>query len=252
MIRNAEDHFSRVATAYAESRPSYPAKLFDWLASLCAARECALDVATGSGQAAIELALRFTRVVATDLSAGQIALARPAANIAYRVAPAEASGLDDHSADLVAIAQALHWLDLDRFYGEVRRVLKPGGVVAAWTYGVLHVEGDAVDALVQRFYSETVGPWWPAERRHVETAYRELAFPFARIAAPPFEMAIAWTLPQLLGYFRSWSATGRYIAANGGDPVAAMEPEFARAWGDPSAPRMVTWPLGVIAGRIEP
>lgn len=252
MIRNAEDHFSRVATAYAESRPSYPAKLFDWLASLCAARECALDVATGSGQAAIELALRFTRVVATDLSAGQIALARPAANIAYRVAPAEASGLDDHSADLVAIAQALHWLDLDRFYGEVRRVLKPGGVVAAWTYGVLHVEGDAVDALVQRFYSETVGPWWPPERRHVETAYRDLAFPFARIAAPPFAMQVDWTLPRLLGYFRSWSATGRYVEANGVDPIAALEPVLLRAWGEPSLPRRVTWPLGIVAGRCEP
>lgn len=250
MSRSADDHFSRVATSYAESRPRYPSQLFDWLASTCGRRDLAWDCATGSGQAAGDLARHFARVVATDLSAAQIAKATPAPNITYRAAPADASGLGDGSADLVTVAQALHWFDLDKFYAEVRRVLKHGGLIAAWTYGVLTVEGGEVDGIMHRFYDETVGPYWPPDRRHVETAYRDLTFPFARIEAPRFDMHADWTLPQLAGYFRSWSATGRYIAANGSDPVTALEPELAAAWGEPSMPRRVTWPLGILAGRV--
>lgn len=248
---NAPDHFSRVATAYAGSRPRYPVDLFDWLARIAPARDLVWDCATGSGQAAVDLARHFAQVVATDLSAAQIEKATPAANVAYRVAPAQASGLADASCDLVTIAQALHWFDLDAFYDEVRHVLKPGGVITAWTYGVLTIEGEDVDAVVQRFYAETVGPYWPPDRRHVETAYRELAFPFARIAAPHFDMQAYWTLDQLGGYFRSWSATGRYIAANGTDPVDALTPELKALWGDAKRPRRVTWPLGIVAGRVD-
>ncbi len=245
------DHFSRVSAAYAGSRPRYPTDLFDWLAGIAPARDLVWDCATGSGQAAVDLARHFAQVVATDLSAAQIERATPAANVAYRVGPAQSSGLDDASCDLVAVAQALHWFDLDAFYAEVRRVLRPGGVIAAWTYGVLTIEGADVDTLVQRFYGETVGPYWPPDRRHVETAYRDLAFPFARIAAPHFDMQADWTLDQLSGYFRSWSATGHYIAINGHDPVDALTAELKALWGDAKRPRRVTWPLGILAGRVD-
>lgn len=248
MTRTFNDHFAPVAASYADFRPTYPAELFAWLATLVPRRELAWDCAAGSGQASVDLAEYFARVVATDASRAQIDAAVPHPRIDYRVAPAEASGLAAASVDLVTVAQALHWFDLAGFYAEVRRVLRPGGVLAVWTYGVLSVEGAEVDALVQSFYHDTVGPYWPPERVHVENGYRTLPFPFEEIAAPPFAMEARWLLPQLLGYFRSWSATGRFIAANGHDPVAVLEERLAPLWREGET-RRVTWPLAQRVGR---
>jgi SAM-dependent methyltransferase len=169
--------------------------------------------------------------------------------VTYRVAKSDASGLDSASVDLVTVAQALHWFDLDSFYAEVQRVLVPSGAIAAWTYGVLHVEGEAANALVQEFYNDIVGPYWPPERRLVEEGYRSLAFPFAQVAAPPFNMEERWERAHLLGYLRSWSATGRYVAVKGVDPVAELEVRLEPVWTDAQSARRVTWPLALRVGR---
>ncbi|MBS0307549.1 MAG: class I SAM-dependent methyltransferase [Proteobacteria bacterium] len=251
MPHSFSDHFATVSRQYANSRPTYPPALFDWLAAQCSERMLAWDCGAGNGQASIELARHFAKVIATDASAAQIAQTAPHARIDYRVAPAEQSGLDARSADLVIVAQALHWFDLDRFHAEVRRVLKPGGIIAVWSYGVQHVEGEAIDALVQQFYAEEVGPCWPPERRHVENGYRELSFPYSRITPPSFTMQLTWNFEQLLGYFRSWSATAAYVQAHGRDPVAALAPRLAACWGDPTQTRLVTWPLTLLVGRCD-
>ena len=249
MGQKFSDHFAPVAANYADFRPSYPHELFNWLASLLRDHALAWDCATGSGQAAVDLSTYFERVVATDASQSQIDTALPHPGIEYRVTPAEASGLPDNSVDLITVAQALHWFDLDGFYAEAKRVLKSSGAVAVWTYGVLSVEGAPVNALVQHFYHETVGPYWPAERIHVETGYRSLPFPFNEIATPQFSMEELWILPQLLGYFRSWSATGRFIASNGFDPVDVLAQQLVPVWGDPQTKRLVTWPLSLRIGQ---
>ncbi len=245
------DHFSAVAAQYAQSRPTYPEELFDWLAQQCAQRSLAWDVGAGNGQASVALAGRFDRVLATDLSEDQIARATPHPRVQYRAAPAHRSGLEAASADLVTVAQALHWFDLDAFYAEVRRVLKRGGLVAAWSYGVLSVEGDAVGPRVDDFYTRVAGPWWPAERRHVENGYAELAFPFEPIAAPRFAIRRRWTLDELLGYVRSWSAVSRMQQATGTDPVALLDERLAPDWGTRDTCRLVTWPIAMHAGRAK-
>ncbi|MFN3869736.1 MAG: class I SAM-dependent methyltransferase [Hyphomicrobiaceae bacterium] len=243
------DHFSAVAAAYADARPTYPRQLYDWIAGQCPAHDLAWDCATGNGQAAVDLARQFARVVATDVSAEQIARAMTSPYIDYRIAPASDSGLADASADLVTIAQALHWFAGRKFYDEVRRVLRPGGMIVAWSYGILHVEDEAIDQVCLRFYGETVEAYWPPERRHVEARYTTLPFPFPRIDVPEMHMEARWPLTALTRYFRSWSATGRYIATNGRDPVDGIEDELAALWGDPARPRRVTWPLTILAGR---
>lgn len=249
MTESFKDHFSRVSAAYAESRPRYHADLFAWLAGQCVHHDLAWDCGTGNGQAATRLADHFARVIATDASATQIAEAVPHPRIDYCVAPAEASPLADATADLVTVAQALHWFDLDRFYREVRRVLNVDGVVAAWSYGTFRVEEPRIDAAVQHFYAETVGPYWPPERRLVEAGYRDIPFPFTRVPAPDFTMCADWTLAELAGYLRSWSATARYKADKGCDPVAGLEQELASLWGDPGVPRRFEWPLALLVGR---
>lgn len=243
------DHFSQVAARYAESRPTYPPALFDWLAASCTGHALAWDCGAGSGQASIALASHFERVVATDASASQIAQATPHPRVEYRVATAERSGLADRCADLVVVAQAMHWFDPDRFHAEVRRVARADALIAAWTYGPLHVEGPAVEAIVRRFRG-AMAPWWPPERRHVESGYRELAFPYERIEAPSFDIEVQWTLERLAGYFRSWSAVVRFRQAEGYDPVDAIETELRAAWPEPTRPRRIRWPLGLLAGRV--
>ena len=245
-----DDHFSTVARQYAQSRPTYPDALFDWLATCCEAHRLAWDAGCGNGQASRALADRFDRVLATDLSAEQLAQAPAHERIEYRVAPAERSGLPDHAADLVTVAQALHWFDLDPFHHEVRRVLAPGGVFAAWTYGVQHLEGAEVDAVVQHYYHAVAGPHWPAGRRHVENGYAELAFPFAPITpVPKFEIRLRWDFAAFTGYVRSWSATARLRAQEGDAPLLAFEQALRQAWGDVAMGREVRWPITLRAGR---
>jgi len=188
--------------------------------------------------------------VATDASARQIGEAPRLEHVRFAVAPAERSGLPDASADLVTVAQALHWFDLPIFYGEVRRVLAPRGVFAAWCYGLLTIAPE-VDAVLNRFYREVVGGYWPAERAIVERGYASLEFPsgFDEIIPPPFAMEKAWTLPELLGYIRTWSAVRRYAEARNEDPVTGLESELETPWGSSGEPRKALWDLDIRLGR---
>lgn len=245
---NFKDHFSRQATDYAQFRPHYPRALFEFIAGRAPNDERALDCATGNGQAAVALAEFFCAVVAIDASAAQIENAQPHDRVEYRVAPAEASGLEAHSCDLLTVAQALHWLDLEMFYAEARRVLKPGGILAVWAYNYLRITPE-VEAVLRRFHDKIVGPFWPPERQLVGRGYLDLPFPFKEIVAPKFQIEMRWRLAHLLGYLRTWSATHRFLAAKASDPVDLIAHDLARAWGDPNESRVATWPLTIRIGR---
>ncbi|MBS0389134.1 MAG: methyltransferase domain-containing protein, partial [Proteobacteria bacterium] len=241
------DHFSVVASQYAAFRPRYPAALFEWLAATAPRRERVWDCACGSGQASLDLAAHFGHVIGTDLSAEQLAQAPAHARIGYRVALAERSGLDAGSCDLVTVAQALHWFDLPRFYGEAQRVLRPDGLLAVWCYGIATIPAAAGDALFQDFYENVVGPYWKPERRLIEAGYRTLPFPAPELAVPGFTMQLDWTLDELLGYASSWSATALYIKARGTDPVPRLRAAMLPHWGSAAARHAVRWPLSVRA-----
>jgi SAM-dependent methyltransferase len=241
-----KDHFSRQAADYAKFRPSYPRRLFDYLGGIAPSRQLAWDCGTGNGQAAVALASVFDRVIATDASEKQIANAQSHERVKYRVALAENSGIESKTLDLIMVAQALHWFDLDRFYTEARRVLKPDSVLAASGYNLLHIE-PAIDEVVNRYYYEVVGPFWPPERGLVEQ-FTSLSFPFHEIDAPKFEMTAHWNLDHLLGYLRSWSSTQRFIAAKGTDPLQEIIHQLRVAWGQPEQIRNATWPLTLRVG----
>lgn len=243
MTETFRDHFSGVAEGYARFRPGYPAALFAWLAERAPARRLAWDCATGSGQAALGLAEHFERVVATDASAEQVARAHPHPRVDFRVAPAERSGLGDGAADLVTVAQALHWFDVPAFFAEARRVLRPGGLLAAWCYGNPALPEPALERTLAAFYDGVVGPYWPPERRLILEGYATLDFPFREIEAPPLALEADLTLHGLAGYLRTWSATSRYVAVHGVDPVDGVVERLGADWGDPGTPRRVRWPL---------
>lgn len=244
------DHFTPLAAQYKSFRPAYPDELFDWLASIAPQRKLAWDCGAGNGQATIPLASRFELVLGTDISAAQLASAQSLANVEYRVMPAETSGLPDHSADIVTVAQALHWFDLPKFYAEVRRVLKPQGIIAAWGYNRLQIDHAGLQQVLDRFYDETIGAYWPPERVHVENNYQDLAFPFTRISPPPFALHKEWPREHLLGYLRSWSAVGKFQAANGFDPVSELADEISAYWQEGKTYR-IEWPLFMHVGRMD-
>lgn len=244
------DHFSAQASAYKDFRPGYPAPLFDWLARIAPASGLAWDCGCGNGQASASLAQRFERVIATDLSRQQLALAVPADNLEYRCEPAEHSTLAARSVDLIFVGQAIHWFDHAAFYREVQRVARPGATLVAVTYNLLQI-APALDELIGRLYHETLAGYWPIERRHVETGYRSIPFPFDRIETPAIQHQAAWSLPQLLGYFESWSAVAAYRKKTGNDPLDGYRAALQTAWGEPAGRHQINWPLSILAGVVS-
>jgi SAM-dependent methyltransferase len=243
-----KDHFSGHSGLYSQYRPDYPDALFRFLAESSPSQTRAWDCATGSGQAALGLSVYFEQVLATDASSAQLEKATPEKNIEYNVAQAEKSGLETGSIDLVTVAQALHWFDIDAFYHEAERVLRPGGVLAVWNYNMLQCDA-SIDALLEHLYSDIVGPWWPPERALIENDYNDLAFPFEEQPAPDFAMHTEWDLEQMLGYLRTWSAVQRYARDKGLDPVTLIEEKLSSLWGPADHKRPIHWPLSLRWGR---
>jgi SAM-dependent methyltransferase len=243
-----KDHFSGLASAYARHRPKYPPELAAHLAAVAPSRALALDLATGNGQAAIDLAMHFDQVLASDASARQLAEAVAHPRVFYLRHPAERLPIRSGSADLIAVAQAAHWLDFDRFYAEARRVLRPAGVVALWTYGLFQIAPE-IDAAIQHFYHDVVGPYWPPERRYIEAQYRTLPFPLTESPAPPFEMAVQWSLADVINYLGTWSAVDRYRSDRGEDPLLQITRSLASQWLGGGA-RAVRWPIYLRTGSF--
>jgi SAM-dependent methyltransferase len=243
-----EDHFSKQSQTYAQYRPTYPAQIYAYLASLTPEHALAWDCGTGNGQAALGLAEHYQKVHASDASADQIGRAVPHERVEYHVEPAEHVSLPDSSTDLVTVAVAIHWFQFDDFYREVRRVLKPGGILAAWTYNLTEISPQ-VDPLVGRYYREILGAYWPERIQYLEAKYKTIPFPFEEITPPAFAMEVMWDLKQFAGFLDSWSATQRYKAEHGRHPLEQLWPELVSAWGDENQARPVRWPLHFRIGR---
>jgi len=224
-----KDNFSTHAGLYARYRPQYPAALFEYIISFVKDKKLAWDCGTGNGQTAGELSKYFEKVYATDISNKQIEHAVKEKNILYAVEPAERTAIEDNSVDLITISQALHWFDLDQFYPEVKRVSKPGAIIAAWTYSLLQTD-PITDALIYRHHYETLENYWDAERKHVDDGYKNLSFPFKQIESPEFFIEVHWNLQELEGYFNTWSALQKFIAQNNYNPVTNLVEEIKQHW----------------------
>ena len=244
------DAFSDVAQQYAISRPRYPDSLFQTLAVLAPATNCAWDCGTGNGQAAVGLAAHFQRVYATDASDEQIAHALPHPRIEYRVAPAENSGLNEGSVDLVSIATALHWFDLRPFYQEARRVVRPHGLIAVYGYSWFYLT-PALDELTNRWLIEPILAYWSPKVRLLSEGYLTIDFPFEELTAPPFAIHVSWNLDELFSYYLTWSAPRRKMAQEGNGFVTAARAAIGAAWGAPTQSRHVVMPIALRLGRLR-
>ena len=240
------DRFSGHADRYARYRIDYPDALYDYVLSFVNERQSAWDCATGNGQVASTLARYFDQVEATDISQTQLEQAVVLPNVRYQISQAEKTPFADNQFDLVTVGQALHWFDVEAFHREVRRVLKPGGVVAEWGYG-LNTVSPEVDALVNDFYINIIGTYWDSMRRHIENQYAELPFDFANPQRADFTVERHWTAGWFLNYLRTWSAVRNFIATNDLDPVDALAEPLTVAWG--LGERLVQFPVFLRLGH---
>lgn len=244
------DHFSGVASNYAAFRPQYPVELFEWLASVCRRHDVAWDCACGSGQATASLDAFFSRVVGTDASLSQIALAEATASTRFVVGASEQAPLGTGSVDLVAVGAALHWFAGEPFYTEVRRTVRPGGVFAAWSYGMPNIGAEEVERVVYRFIDRLLGPYWPPQIRLVLDGYASIDLPFEELESPVFELKTQWPLERFLGFARTWSAVGRFVEEHNEDPVLKLAADLGEVWHEEEGLLPISYRLDLRVGRV--
>jgi SAM-dependent methyltransferase len=239
-----KDYFSEDSEDYRKFRPTYPAELFSYLASLSNHHHRAWDCATGNGQSAQSLSNYFTEIIATDASNTQIKNAIETSSVTYRVATAENSGIESKSIDLITVAQALHWFNMKAFSNEANRVLKEGGIIAVWSYNLFSMQ-ENIDRVIENFYGTVLEDFWPKERKIVESGYRNIQLPFKEIEAPIFTMSEEWNLSQLMGYLCTWSATKKYQKKLGISPVEKIHQELLSLWKMPEKSLPIRWSLNI-------
>ena len=246
---NFKDHFTKQAESYAKFRPDYPDELFEFLASVSPSKELAWDCATGSGQAANGLAKYFNKVIASDASVNQVNNAFKNERIIYKVFPAEEADIESSTVDLITVAQALHWFNFERFYSEVRRVLKKDGIIAVWLYDLVKIS-PGVDIITKKFDEEILKNYWPPERQLFYDKYKGIPFPFKKVEAPEFEMTAKWTYNDLLGFLGTWSGTQKFRDGENYDPLNLIREELIKTWGDEKL-KSATWELVLKIGKVS-
>ncbi len=244
-----KDRFSSQSSLYARYRPGYPPALFDYILSFVAERSAAWDCATGNGQTATVLAKYFSTVIATDISSNQLANAVRLPNIFYSVQPATTTNIANESIDLITVSQAIHWFEFDAFYREVNRVAKYDAVLAVWGYSLLKIN-EAADKILEEYHFKTLAGYWDAERKYLDDGYRNIPFPFKKIATPQFAIEQSWSLEDLEGYLNTWSALQRYMAVQHLNPVPELVSKIRPHWG-PDPVQKIKFPIHLLLGTIE-
>ena len=248
-INDTSSLFNDKSELYASSRPQYPKELFHFLASLSAEHHQAWDCATGNGQAALGLAQHFAKVQASDISQNQLGVAFKKDNIYYSQQSAEQTNFSDNQFDLVNVAQALHWFDLEKFWPEVQRVTKAKAIFVAYTYAWSTVNPQ-IDTLILQSINSVIEPYWAKNNQHCVEGYQNINFPFQRIKAPAFTLKNHWNLEELFNFLHSWSTTRRCMQECGDEFFNSAKLKVAKVWGDPEQKKLICTPLTVIAGRL--
>lgn len=247
-MKDIKDRFSQQSDIYKEFRPVYPPQMYTYMLSLCSNKDCAWDCGTGNAQVASVLAQHFTKVEATDISENQLQQAPTLQNVNYSLQRAESTNFPTNNFDLITVAQALHWFDFLPFYAEVKRVLKPGGVLAVWGYSLLQIE-EKIDVLIQDFYKNTIGSYWDIERKHIDAAYETIPFPMEEVIVNNgFYIEEKWSRVQLEGYLNSWSSVQNYkLQHDGQNPVDKLMLEIEKVWQTDES-KLVKFPIFLKTG----
>jgi ubiquinone/menaquinone biosynthesis C-methylase UbiE len=172
MLPNPTDRFTGRVESYRRYRPTYPPSIVDLLS-----RECSLapdstiaDIAAGTGiltELLLAANLSVTAIEPNDeMRAACAALEPQYPKLIVIAGTAEATGLSDHSIDLITVAQAMHWFDFDRTRAEFARILKPGGFCAV-IYNNRRLSGDPFHDAYERFLLDFGIDYSAVKQQHV-------------------------------------------------------------------------------------
>lgn len=244
-----KDNFSTRSDNYAKFRPTYPSELFEFINSKLECRKNAWDCGTRNGQVAVELAKSFECVFATDINQSQIDNAYKVNNIHYSVQPAEKTNFESGIFDLIMVAQAIHWFDINKFYTEVQRTAIGKSWICVVGYGKLAVSKE-VDNIIDDLYYNILGLYWDKERTYIDEKYKTIPFPFAEIKVPDFSIRLSWSFDQLIGYLNTWSATKHFIRERNFNPIDSLQKKIEKIWDD-GLNRLINFPLLFRMGQVQ-
>jgi SAM-dependent methyltransferase len=160
VIPNPTERFTGRVENYRRYRPGYPPDLVEWLRDECGlgADTVVVDVAAGTGILTELLLAAGFYVTAVEPNAQMRAVCAKLESRYTKLrslsGTGEKTGLPDASVDLITVAQAMHWFDLERTRSEFVRILRPGSGCAV-IYNNRHFGGDAFhdgyEALLREF-----------------------------------------------------------------------------------------------------
>lgn len=266
LLFSEEEH----AEGYAKYRPDYPQELHAAIVNFCQDKskgsvlDLAIDIGCGSGQSTLALAGSIKHVVGIDVSAAQINQARRLyteshKNVEFQVGPAEdLSQFKDSSVDLVTFATCFHWLDAEKVYAEVKRVLKPGGVIAVFAKGLVYASLDEVTSVIKKFNYQTLADYWSPRICLIWEQYQDIMLPFEDFTRDEtsFKIHRQYPLSMLIGYLRSWSGYQNYMKAHPEDDILLdvemnIRNIYQKHSGSEDHDVLVdmTWPMYLLMGR---
>jgi len=244
-----ESYFDISANVYSKGRPTYPAELYLWLSKQVKSQACAWDCACGTGQVSVDLTAYFEHVEANDISESQIAEATPHRKIRYQVSSSERTPYLDKCFDVICVGQALHCFDLNTFWVEMKRTLKPGGIFACWGYSGLKVSND-IDNMINHQILRKLKPYWPEQNKIIWNRYSSVDFPLEMIDVPTFELSLKWNAHRVFDYIKTWSALRAMTEEDTHQLLDDAWQAILQVWQDPNEKYDVKIPFFVKAGRL--
>ena len=215
------------AKIYSKSRPSYPQELIEKIIDFMRKREydsdhLAVDVGCGNGQVTHLFSPYFNRIYGYDVSESQIKEAIRLCNnekISFFVSPSETLPLDSETTSLITVATAIHWFNIEAFFAECNRILKPNGVLAVFLYDLPTVT-QSVNSLKE--FQETLNDMYKFLRPHFakefeiyEQKYKSLKPPFKEIERDIlFKNEVNWKVDNLLNFIESLSGYQTFSKRN--------------------------------------
>jgi ubiquinone/menaquinone biosynthesis C-methylase UbiE len=163
--------FGAAADAYERARPSYPDEAVDWL--LPPGANTVLDLGAGTGKLTRAQVARGLDVIAVEpIDEMRATLEATLPEVHALKGTAEEIPLPDQSVDVITVAQAWHWVDVERATAEAARVLKPGGTLGLiwnrrderfpWVQRLSQVMGSG-DAEIIELEAITIPPFGPTQ-----------------------------------------------------------------------------------------
>ncbi|XP_042226219.1 putative methyltransferase DDB_G0268948 [Homarus americanus] len=218
---------------YAEFRPVPPRSLVntvvDYVKEKVEPLQVCVDIGCGSGQNTRLYSEHFKQVIGLDVSLEQLRVAEQDhlhQNVVYKEGLAEHMPVENASVDLVTSCAAVHWFNLDTFYKEVDRVLRPGGVLACYSYLACTplYAGKNLRSTILEMHSN-LDPNWSMGHRHLNSDYGTLpAFSpeevFISSNEEKFVVETDATLDSIIGYLSSWSAVQKLQDREGEEVVS--------------------------------